>query len=215
MNRSAGNSRGALRARLARTRGSVFPVRRTGGSPISLSATASAVSSLRSGRPRAGDDWGSRAGTLGGALPDALAGPDAGFNDPRLWEAQIPGAGGIADARSLARIWSATVCETFGIRLLDAPTLGLAVKPQSEGEPVFPSPPPWPRWGMGLQLDSEARRYLTPKGFGHDGAGGQVAFAEPDLGLGFAFVTNLMEGVGDTRATSIIDALRAIVVPGR
>ncbi len=162
-----------------------------------------------------GDDWGTRAGTLGGALPDALAGPDAGFNDPRLWEAQIPGAGGIADARSLARILSATVCETFGTRLLDAPTLGLAVKPQSEGEPVFPAPPPWPRWGMGLQLDSEARRYLTPKGFGHDGAGGQVAFAEPDLRLGFAFVTNLMEGVGDARATSIIDALRAIVVPGR
>jgi CubicO group peptidase (beta-lactamase class C family) len=61
---------------------------------------------------------------------------------------------------------------------------------------------------MGLQLDSEARRYLTSNGFGHDGAGGQVAFAEPSLGLGFAYVTNLMEGLGDMRGTSVIDALR-------
>ena len=63
---------------------------------------------------------------------------------------------------------------------------------------------------MGFQLDSEARRYLTPSGFGHDGAGGQVAFAEPDLGIGFAFVTNRMEGQGDVRATAIVDALRAL-----
>ena len=35
---------------------------------------------------------------------------------------------------------------------------------------------------------------LRPHGFGHDGAGGQVAFAEPELGLGFAYLTNLMEG---------------------
>ena len=33
-----------------------------------------------------------------------------------------------------------------------------------------------------------------------------VVFA---LGLGFAYTTNRMEGAGDMRATSIIDALRA------
>ncbi len=159
------------------------------------------------------DDWQSRATTLGDALPAALAGPDVGFNDPRLWHAQIPGAGGIADARSLARIWSATVCETAGVRLLDEQTVVRATQVQSQGEPVFAVPPPWSRWGMGFQLDSPARRYLTSRGFGHDGAGGQVAFAEPELRLGFAFVTNLMQGAGDNRATSIINALRAVVAP--
>lgn len=159
------------------------------------------------------DDWSMRATTLGGALPPTLAGCDAGFNDPRLWHAEIPAAGGIADARSLARIWSATVRETAGVRLLDEATRSLAMRPQSEGEPVFAVPPPWSRWGMGFQLDSPARRYLTGRGFGHDGAGGQVGFAEPDLGLGFAFVTNWMEGIGDNRATSIIDALRSVIVP--
>jgi CubicO group peptidase (beta-lactamase class C family) len=62
---------------------------------------------------------------------------------------------------------------------------------------------------MGFQLDSETRRYLTSQSFGHDGAGGQVGFAEPSLGLGFAYTTNRMEGAGDMRATSIIDALRS------
>ena len=96
------------------------------------------------------DDWSTLATTLGGALPAALAGPDTGFNDPRLWEAEIPGAGGIADARSLARIWSATVCETAGIRLLGDEARWRATQPQSEGAPVFPVPPPWSRWGMGF-----------------------------------------------------------------
>lgn len=154
-------------------------------------------------------DWLGRAMTLGDALPRALATPDGGFNDPRLWAAEIPGAGGIASARALARIWSATVCETGGVRLLKSATLARATAVETSGEPVFAVPPPWPRWGMGFQLDSETRRYLTPDGFGHDGAGGQVAFAEPGLGLGFAYTTNLMES-GDSRATSIIDQLRRL-----
>ena len=61
---------------------------------------------------------------------------------------------------------------------------------------------------MGLQLDSEARRYLGPASFGHDGAGGQVGFADPTQRVGFAFVTNWMEAGDDLRATRIIDALR-------
>jgi CubicO group peptidase (beta-lactamase class C family) len=48
---------------------------------------------------------------------------------------------------------------------------------------------------------------MTSRGFGHDGAGGQVGFANPETGVGFAFVTNYMQAGGDLRATSIINAL--------
>ena len=151
-----------------------------------------------------------RAMTLGGALPEALVGPGIGFNDPEVQGAELPGAGGIATARALATIWSATIVETEGVRLLDNLTVDAATAEQSSGSPViFDVPPPWPRWGMGFQLDGGPRRYLTTRGFGHDGAGGQATFADPGAGIGFAYLTNQMEeGTCDSRATSVIDALR-------
>ncbi|PPF15065.1 MULTISPECIES: serine hydrolase domain-containing protein [unclassified Rathayibacter] len=152
-------------------------------------------------------DWGERAMTLGGALPVELVGPGTGFNDPVLQAAEIPGAGGIGSARALAAIWSAAFTETDGVRLLEDATIERATAPLSSGPPVWPVPGPWPAWGCGFQLGTDARRYLTPSGFGHDGAGGQVAFADPDAGVGFAFLTNRMEGVGDVRATRVVEAL--------
>ena len=157
------------------------------------------------------ETWGTLATTLGGALPGALAGPDDGFNDPRLWEAEIPGAGGIADARSLARIWSATVCETAGVRLLDERRSSARPSRRARASRSFAVPPPWPRWGMGFQLDSPARRYLTaarlrprrrrrPGRFRGTGAEARIRLCHQPDG-----------GVGDNRATSIIDALRAVV----
>ena len=156
-------------------------------------------------------DWSERAMSLGEAFPPELVGDDAGFNRPELRAAEIPGAGGVATARALAAIWSATVVETDGVRLLDPPIVDAATRVQTEGPPVWDIPGPWPRWGMGFQLDSEPRRYVTSRGFGHDGAGGQSAFAEPDLGVGFAFVTNQMEAIDDRRATAIVDALRGVL----
>lgn len=156
-------------------------------------------------------NWPYRAMTLGHALPAALVTPDGGFNDRRLQAAEVPGAGGIATASGLAAIWSATVVPTRGVSLLSAETVRVATRTVTEGPPVFPAPPPYSRWGMGFQLDSEARRYLSPDCFGHDGAGGQSAFADPRHRVGFAFVTNWMEAGDDRRATAIIDALRQVL----
>ena len=156
----------------------------------------------------AGPDWPNLALTLGGAFEPELVGPDSGFNDPRVRAAEIPGAGAIATARALATIWSATIIETNGVRLVGDATLAGALQVLSEGPPIFDVPPPWARWATGFQLDSEGRRYLTSSGFGHDGAGGQVAFADPEAQVGFAYLTNQLEATGDLRATRVIDALR-------
>ena len=153
-------------------------------------------------------DWSEIAMTLGGALAPELVTVDGGFNDPVVQAAEIPGAGGIATARALATIWSATVVDTAGVRLLGTDVLSSATVVQSEGAPVWDVPGPWPRWGMGFQLDSEARRFLTADSFGHDGAGGQSAFADPAHEIGFAYLTNQMEAIDDQRATRVIDALR-------
>lgn len=156
-------------------------------------------------------DWAEQAMILGGALPHELVGDGTGWNDPRVREAEIPGAGGIATARALATIWSATFTPTDGVRLLSDETIAEATILQSSGAPVWNVPGPWPSWGMGFQLGSGARPYITPQGFGHDGAGGQVAFADPGVGIGFAFLTNQMEGIGDVRGTAIVDALSGVL----
>lgn len=156
-------------------------------------------------------NWPYRAMTLGRALPAALVTSDGGFNDLRVQQAEIPGAGGIATAEGLATIWSAAVTPTKGVRLAGADVLERATVTVTEGPPVFAAEPPYPRWGMGFQLDSAARRFLTDASFGHDGAGGQVAFADPKHRVGFAYVTNWMRGPGDLRGTRLVDTLRDVL----
>lgn len=156
-------------------------------------------------------NWPYKAMTLGSALPVDLVSEDGGFNRQRVRAAEIPGAGGIATAEALATIWSATVTPTRGVRLIDDAVIAEATRTQSQGVSVFGGEPPFSRWGYGFQLDSEARRYLAEDCFGHDGAGGQVGFADPTRRIGFGFVTNWMMGPEDKRATEIVSALRALV----
>jgi CubicO group peptidase (beta-lactamase class C family) len=151
--------------------------------------------------------WLTRAVTLGGAVPPNLLAPGLGFNDPELHAAEIGGAGGISSATGLARIWSATVAETRGVRLWNTETARALAQPRSVGEPFFNSgPPPYQSWGAGLMIPSGWDPYLTPASFGHDGAGGQVAFADPDARIGFAYVTNRL--VDMERGISVVSALR-------
>ncbi len=156
-------------------------------------------------------DWPLLSVTLGGALPPTLVTEAGGFNDPRLHAAEIPGAGGIATAEGLATIWSAAVTTTEGVRLVGDTVIAQATREQSGGPGIWPGPPPYYRWGMGFMLDAEARRLLTPRSFGHDGAGGQVAFADPMHEVGFVYLTNRMEGAPDSRGNDIVTALRDIL----
>lgn len=158
------------------------------------------------------EQWMDRAMTVGGALAGLVSSDKPDFNDPRLQRAEIPGAGGIATARALASIWSATVVETEGVRLLGDELIRTATVVQSEGPAVFSTEhPPHPRWGMGFMLNSERRQFLTPASFGHDGAGGQVGFADPLNRVGFGYITNRLEMSEDNRAASVIDALRHVI----
>lgn len=156
-------------------------------------------------------NWPYKAMTLGHALPADLVSEHGGFNKQRIRAAEIPGAGGIATAEALATIWSATVVPTRGVRLIEAPVIAAATATQSSGVSVFGGEPPYSRWGYGFQLDSEARHYLADGNFGHDGAGGQVGFADPTRRIGFGFVTNWMMGPEDRRAAHVLDALRPLV----
>ena len=68
------------------------------------------------------------------------------------------------------------------------------------------------RWGTGFQLSSPpAQPMLGPRSFGHAGAGGQLAFADPEVQVGFAYLSNQMGGYGDVRARELTLALRSVL----
>jgi CubicO group peptidase (beta-lactamase class C family) len=149
-----------------------------------------------------------------GALPVEVAEPNAGFNSDEIRRAVIPGAGGVATAQALATIWSATVSDAEGIRLLNNEVIADMCREQSAGEPALPVPGPWSRWGTGFMLTSERRPFLTEDSFGHDGLGGQVAFADPQYEVGFAYLTNDLQEFNDPRGVVLVEALRRVLRVG-
>ena len=66
------------------------------------------------------------------------------------------------------------------------------------------------RFGLGFMLHADAAPIGRAGCFGHAGAGGSVAFYDPEHDLGFAFVMNQMqEGVvtGGTSAHVCVNAM--------
>jgi CubicO group peptidase (beta-lactamase class C family) len=149
--------------------------------------------------------------TAGGALPPTLVADGAGLNDPRVLTAGLISAAGTGTASGLARIWSATIRQTHGVRILRDETVRrlTAVHSEGPGSTDTDADGPFHRWGSGVQLASHALPWLSPASFGHDGAGGQAGFADPTYGVGFGYVTNRM--VAAPPATSIIEALRTVL----
>ena len=152
-----------------------------------------------------------RAMTLGTAFPVDIAAPGEGFNSDTVRSAVVPGAGGVATARALATIWSATVSDNERTRLLNDDIITDMSAEQSAGEPALPFPEPWPRWGSGFMLSSERRPFLTDASFGHDGAGGQVAFADPRHKVGFAYITNDLQLADDQRGVDLVHTLQSLL----
>jgi CubicO group peptidase (beta-lactamase class C family) len=155
------------------------------------------------------------------ASPKGLHSVDS-MNEPKARASAYPGFGGIGTAEALAKFYALLAC---GGSL--------------QGKTIFPPKAlePLQRGGVSgpdrvLLLDTAficgfMRDPITPEGikrrrtfgaslraFGHPGAGGSLAFADPQHGLGFAYVMNQMApGVlPNARATSLVDALYALYV---
>lgn len=121
---------------------------------------------------------------------------------------EIPAGNLIGNARDLARLYAATVGEVDGVRLLNPDTVSKARRPISTGKP-WVGPDEGHRWATGFMLDSRVRGMAGPGSFGHDGAGGQLAFAHPEHGLSFAYQTIRPGGIPDERAERLCEALRS------
>lgn len=147
--------------------------------------------------------------SLGRAFAFPADGDGVTFNDPALQTAEIPAANGIATPGSLARLYAACLMDLGGGRLLTDSSIDDATRVRSSGSQLSGMPDDGARWGTGFQLSSPpAQPMLGPRSFGHAGAGGQLAFADPDYGVGFAYLSNQMGGYGDERARKLTLALQ-------
>jgi CubicO group peptidase (beta-lactamase class C family) len=155
---------------------------------------------------------------LGGALPDGLVTDEGGHNSRIVRAAEVPGSNMVADARSIAHMYAATIGEVDGVRLLQPETVEIASVNQTAGIPAYGQPPGLEEFdeaigggiGLGFTLPSRLMPLLGPRSFGHPGAGGSVGFADPDTGIAFAYVMNRMSSdINDSRAIRLTDAVRS------
>ncbi len=119
------------------------------------------------------------------------------FNKPEVHRAEIPGANGIGNARSLARIYAATLGEVDGVRLIGDDVRIRATTnntPDGEMDLVLISETVF---AMGFMLHCDRSKFSGPGAFGHNGAGGSVSFADPNRDMGFSYVMNTMMTVYD------------------
>lgn len=140
----------------------------------------------------------------------AAVGADVDLNDPAVQAAEVPGAGGIGTARSLARFYAGLIgAAGEGLpALFGPPVLAEAMGPSTSGpdQVLIVNT----TFGQGFFRHSGSSPMASPASFGHPGRGGSLGFADPELGIGFGYVTNGMQpGVtGDIRSRSLIAAVR-------
>jgi CubicO group peptidase (beta-lactamase class C family) len=134
------------------------------------------------------------------------------WNRPDIRRACIPAAGGIMNARAIARHYAALIGSVDGVRLLSPESLHVATTLQVEGNDVVLGRPARRALGytLGGPLTGMGNRRTS---FGHAGTGGAIGFADPEYQFTFALTKNRLvpsppgEGSAATVARTIRNAL--------
>lgn len=144
------------------------------------------------------------------AQPAGSAGA-AATNRPEVWRAENPSFGGIGSASALAKFYDRLAAgELFSGAWRDALTTrfsngpDLVLRQQTAFSAGFMMDPIDAR---GSKLRSSLGTSLDA--FGHPGAGGSLAFADPENRIGFAYVMNRMENgvLRELRPARLVRAL--------
>ena len=128
---------------------------------------------------------------LGEVTPDALL----VFNDPQVREIGVPGAGAISSASALALLYQGFLHDPAGLWDPDVLADGIG-----HVRCTLPNPdlgfPSNRTLGLILAGDDGLARFrgmgatTSPRAFGHNGAAGQIAWADPATGVSFALTTS-------------------------
>ncbi|OGO50830.1 MAG: hypothetical protein A2148_03960 [Chloroflexi bacterium RBG_16_68_14] len=156
-------------------------------------------------------------GGWGEVTPDAIL----RSNDPRFWRVGLPGAGAIASAAELALFYQPLVNsgETVdGRRVLKPETIEFATRVRTTerhcdafGTPVNRALSVIVAGGDGNAYMRGFGRTASPRAFGHDGAGGQIAWGDPETGISVGYCTNgFVDLMTQGRRITAISSLAAV-----
>lgn len=154
------------------------------------------------------------------ALAEAAAfEPDPNSETDRLayYSVEMPAVGAITDARSLAKMYAATMCPVDGIQLFSERTRREMTTSMTAGKPLLieqGTAGPDLSFGYGYQLSTSSMPGFGPSSFGHTGAGGRLGLADPDFGVAVGYICSSMRNIGpngDPRWKTLIDAVKTAI----
>lgn len=148
------------------------------------------------------------------ANPRALPGQPNPWNTRAFHAAEIPGAGGIGTARSIARLFSCLACDGAldGVRLMSPQTIALGRKELSRFVDSLSDEPQ--AFAVGFELQTALAKFGPPvDAFGSSGLGGSVHGVWPQERVSFSYAMNEMRdrAMVDERVSPLLAALHGCV----
>jgi CubicO group peptidase (beta-lactamase class C family) len=148
----------------------------------------------------------------------ALRGSELPHDDARVYARnfEVPSGGAVGTAKAIATAYSefATGGRTLGLQPDTLALLAAPAVPPSRGDYDECMKMAGVPFSLGFMKSTPGLPFGGPHSFGAPGAGGAMGFADPDAGVGYAYVTNRMGTrlSGDPRdvalRTALYDVLR-------
>jgi CubicO group peptidase (beta-lactamase class C family) len=188
------------------------------GLPAELNSRCATIYAAKSGKPSEPAQFYRDLATPGTLQRRTFTSPHglhvvSAMNKPENRGLDIVSFGGIGSAHALGKFYAmlANRGEMNGRRYFSEKTLELMTTSIADGmDLVFEIPT---AFSAGFMKDaSHSRRKIfgpSAKAFGHPGAGGSHAFADPDTGIAFAYVMNQMEQtvLPNKKSLRLVDAI--------
>ncbi len=150
---------------------------------------------------------------VGEVTEDALL----GLNEPEARQVGLPGGGGVATAADVVGFYQALLDDQVGLWDPAVLTDVTSVVRNTFPDPMMGTPANRTRGLIVAGDDGRSNlrgmgRTVSPAAFGHNGAGGQVAWADPATGLSFAYLTNGLDRnfLREHRRSTAVASLAAV-----
>ena len=132
-------------------------------------------------------------------------------NDPTFWAAEMPAVNGVADARSVARMYAILACggELDGVRIVSQNSIAAHSAEQARGTDAIFGGESRVALGYGRSTPGGMSFGPNDKAFGMQGLGGALGYADPvaEVGFGYAMNQTHMEIGTDRRPRALSAAL--------